>query len=117
MLTPGFSGIARKLASTRTAGLILWVVCCVWPMQCMRRCNVRAGTRYAEGYLQTGRVFPGLSAFGLQKQRLGLELAKEARWPLGADAGMQGGPLGANGREGRARGPGARVRGKCSEKA
>ena len=35
-------------------------------MQRMRRCNVCAGTRYAQGYLQTGRVFPGLSAFGLQ---------------------------------------------------
>ena len=86
-------------------------------MQRMRRCNVCAGTRYAQGYLQTGRVFPGLSAFGLQKQRLGVKLAKEARWPWGAAAGMPGGPWWANGREGRARGPGARVRGKCSERA
>ena len=47
------------------------------PMQCTRWYKV------CRRDLQTGRVFPGLSAFGQQKQRLSVKLAKEARWPLG----------------------------------
>ena len=78
MLTPGISGVARKMALVaRCSGLAPDLI---WHGLTQRR---MADARYAEGYLGQAGLLPGLSAFGLQN-------TSGKKWALSFNAALAG---------------------------